>query len=166
MEYGKAAKQAIEKGLCTKAVENVIEANTLLSGLGFENTGESAAHGIHSGLTAIPETNKYFHGEKVAFGTLCELVLENAPQQEFEAVMSFCYCVGLPITLRDLGVEPTEENIRIIAKKTVENGLISSEPVVITEEVVYNAIAAADLYGEAYKRSHDCSSAEHTCKAH
>ena len=154
MEYGEAAKQAIEKGLCTKAVENVIEANTLLSGLGFENTGESAAHGIHSGLTAIPTTNKYFHGEKVAFGTLCEMVLENAPQKEFEDVMGFCYRVGLPITLGDLGVEATDENIRIIAKKTVDNGLINSEPVVITEEVVFNAIAAANLYGENYKKAH------------
>ena len=154
MEYGEAAKQAIEKGLCTKAVENVIEANTLLSGLGFENTGESAAHGIHSGLTAIPTTNKYFHGEKVAFGTLCEMVLENAPQKEFEDVMGFCYRVGLPITLGDLRVEATDENIRIIAKKTVENGLINSEPVVITEEVVFNAIAAANLYGENYKKAH------------
>ena len=152
MEYGEIAKLEIAKGLCTKATENVIGANTLLSGLGFENTGESAAHGIHSGLTAIPSTNKFFHGEKVAFGTICELVLENAPRKELEEVIHFCYKVGLPITLKDLDVEATPENIRTIAKKTVENSLIHSEPTVITEEVVYNAISAADTIGTLYKQ--------------
>ena len=33
----------------TPAVEAIIEANTLLSGLGFETCGVSAAHGIHDG---------------------------------------------------------------------------------------------------------------------
>lgn len=151
MEYGVIAKLAVENGLCTEAVEHVIEANILLSGLGFENTGESAAHGIHSGLTAIASTNKFYHGEKVAFGTICEMVLENAPPAQLEEVVGFCYKVGLPITLRDLDVEPTPENIRIIAKKTVENHLIHSEPLKITEDVVYNAIAAADAFGCMYQ---------------
>lgn len=43
-------------------------ANTLLSGLGFENGGLAVAHALHNGLTAVPETHKYTHGEKVAFG--------------------------------------------------------------------------------------------------
>lgn len=152
MEYGEIAKLEIEKGLCTTATENVIEANTLLSGLGFENTGESAAHGIHSGLTVIPETNRFLHGEKVAFGTICELILENAPKKQLDEVIAFCYNVGLPITLSDLDVEATPDNIRTIAKKTVENSLIHSEPTVITEDVVYNAIAAADAIGTLYKQ--------------
>jgi len=153
IENGELAKLEIENGLCTPVTENVIEANTLLSGLGFENTGESAAHGIHSGLTALPEAAKFYHGEKVAFGTICELVLEDAPQEQLNEVIGFCYRVGLPITLADLNVKATSENIRTIAKKTVENHLIHSEPVMITEEIVYNAIAAADAIGEAYKRS-------------
>lgn len=152
IESGELAKTELENGLCTTTTENVIEANTLLSGLGFENTGESAAHGIHSGLTALSETARFFHGEKVAFGTICELILENAPRKELEEVIGFCYRVGLPVTLSDLNVSATEENIRIIAKKTVENHLIHSEPVVITEEVVYNAIAAADIIGRQYKQ--------------
>ena len=42
------------RGAITEAVENVIEANILMSGLGFQNTGLATAHGIHSGLTAVP----------------------------------------------------------------------------------------------------------------
>ena len=77
MENGVKAKLAVEQKVCTKAVEHVIEANTYLSGLGFESGGLAGAHAIHNGLTAIPETHKMYHGEKVAFGTLVQLVLEN-----------------------------------------------------------------------------------------
>ena len=37
----------------TPQVDAVIEANTLLSGLGFENGGLAGAHAIHNGFTAL-----------------------------------------------------------------------------------------------------------------
>lgn len=152
MEDGIQAKIAVEKGLVTEAVENVIEANTLLSGLGYENTGLSCAHGIHSGLTALSETHHYYHGEKVAFGILCELVLENAPKEFIDEIMLFMLEIGLPCTLSDLGVEATPENVSKIAYKTTqENKLIYSEPFVVTEKSVYDAILAADALGNHYK---------------
>lgn len=49
---------AAKEGICTKAVENVIEANTYLSGIGFESGGLAGAHAIHNGFTAIPETHR------------------------------------------------------------------------------------------------------------
>lgn len=54
----------------------VIEANILLSGLGAESGGLAAAHGFHNALTLLPESHSYMHGEKVAFGTLVQLLLE------------------------------------------------------------------------------------------
>ena len=58
-------------------------------------------HAIHNGLTAIPDAHHYYHGEKVAFGTLTQLVLENAPVDEIETVAALCHSVGLPITWRN-----------------------------------------------------------------
>ena len=95
---GLRAKIAVEKQVCTTAVENIIEANTYLSGIGFESGGLAAAHPIHDGLSALPETHAMYHGEKVAFGTLAQLVLENAPVEEIEEVVHFCQSVGLPNT--------------------------------------------------------------------
>ena len=150
---GVKAKLALESGARSEAVENVIEANTLLSGLGFENAGLACAHGIHSGLTEIPSTHKYYHGEKVAFGVVCQLALENAPDEFIEEVVGFMLAVGLPCTLADLDVEKTGDNLRAIARKTaVENKLIQAEPFVVSEDSVYNAILAADALGEKYKR--------------
>jgi glycerol dehydrogenase len=39
------------------ALERIIEANTLLSGLGFESGGLAVAHSLHNGLTAAHETH-------------------------------------------------------------------------------------------------------------
>ncbi len=152
MADGINAKMALEAGARTEAVENVIEANTLLSGLGFENAGLSCAHGIHSGLTALPETHKYLHGEKVAFGIVCQLVLENGPDHLIDEVLRFMVAVGLPCTLEELGVEVNEANVRTIAHQTaVENKLIQSEPFLIGEEQVYNAILGANALGQKYR---------------
>jgi glycerol dehydrogenase len=43
--------------VCTPAVENIIEANTFLSGVGFESGGIAGAHAIPNGFTAIEETH-------------------------------------------------------------------------------------------------------------
>ena len=38
------------------SLERLVEANILLSGLGFESSGLAAAHAVHNGLTAAPAT--------------------------------------------------------------------------------------------------------------
>jgi len=60
IEYGLMAKEAVEKKVVTPALEKVVEANTLLSGLGFESGGVAAAHSIHNGLCALEETHGVF----------------------------------------------------------------------------------------------------------
>ena len=151
MEKGEFAKMSVECGSCNEAVEDVIEANTLLSGLGFENTGCAAAHGVHAGLTALEATHSYLHGEKVAFGIICELVLENAPMEEIDKVMRFLVNVGLPVTLEEFDVEPTAENVYVIADKTANgNALVHHEPFETNLQNVTAAIYAAEALGKKY----------------
>ncbi len=149
---GLKAKLAVERHVCSKAVENVIEANTYLSGVGFESGGLAGAHAIHNGLTAIPETHSLYHGEKVAFGTLVQLVLENAPLEELEEVLEFCTEVGLPTTLADLGVEnPTQEQLMEVAKLACADAdTLHNMPFPVDAESVYAAILAADELGKYY----------------
>ena len=59
----------------------------LLSGIGFESAGLAGAHAIHNGFTVLEECHHMYHGEKVAFGTLTQLVLENVPQEELEDII-------------------------------------------------------------------------------
>ena len=50
LEHGVAAKLSCEAKAVTPALEHIVEANTLLSGLGFESGGLAAAHSVHNGL--------------------------------------------------------------------------------------------------------------------
>ncbi|MCD7866017.1 MAG: glycerol dehydrogenase, partial [Clostridiales bacterium] len=115
---GLKAKLACDGNVITPALENIIETNILLSGLGFESGGLGAAHAIHDGLTILEPTHKFMHGEKVAFGTLCQLALENADMDEILEVLDFCDSVGLPICLEDLNVtEISNEELIAVAEK-------------------------------------------------
>src|SRR5205823_2279691 len=59
LEDGAAALRAVQAKAVTPALERLVEANTLLSGLGFESSGLAAAHALHNGLTVAPGTHHY-----------------------------------------------------------------------------------------------------------
>ena len=86
---GADALRAVQTQVVTPALERLVEANTLLSGLGFESAGLAAAHAIHNGLTTVSATHAYLHGEKVAFGLLTQLVLEGQPQSVLQRSAGF-----------------------------------------------------------------------------
>lgn len=150
---GLKALISMKAGSCSKALENIVEANTYLSGIGFESCGIAGAHAVHNGLTAIEETHHYYHGEKVAFGTLTQLVLENACTEELEEVINFCLDVGLPITLSDLGIAQVRpEQIMQVAELACAPGdTMGNMPFAVTPQMVCDAILTADATGHYYK---------------
>ena len=152
MADGVKAKVALEAGCLTPAVEHVIEANTLLSGIGFESCGLAAAHAVHNGMTQLPETHAMLHGEKVAFGTLVQLVLENAPTETLEQVLGFCLEVGLPVTLAELGVEDaSRERVMAVAEAACAPAdTVGNMPFDVTPEMLADAILGADALGRYY----------------
>lgn len=152
LDEGHKAKVALEAGAVTPAVEKVIEANTLLSGLGFESGGLAGAHAIHNGFTVLPECHEKYHGEKVAFGTLVQLVLQNMPEGEFDEILGWCAHMGLPVTLEELGIEdPTDEKLMAVAEAAAaETDTLHNLPEEVTAVDVFNAIKAADAYGRHY----------------
>lgn len=149
LEYGVLARTACEAGVVTPALERVIEANTLLSGLGFESGGLAAAHAIHNGLTQLPETHAYWHGEKVAIGTLAMLMLTDRPAAVVDEVFGFCRSVGLPTRLADLGLEAVSDEalLAAAARACAEGETIHNEPFEVTPRKVLAALKAADAEG-------------------
>lgn len=157
MRDGYKAKIACERRVVTEALDNIVEANTLLSGLGFESAGLAACHAVHNGLTVLEETHPYCHGEKVAFGTLTQLVLENRSIKEIEEVITFCRLVGLPTTLADIGLESaSSERIRHAAEAAcIEGETIYNMDMEITPDKVYAAMMAADALGHTHKHGEE-----------
>ncbi|MBC8570249.1 glycerol dehydrogenase [Zongyangia hominis] len=152
MSEGVKAKIAMEAGVCTEAVEKIIEANTYLSGIGFESGGLAGAHAIHNGLTCIKECHHLYHGEKVAFGTLTQLVLENAPEDEIEEVVSFCIEVGLPVTFAQMGIKKVDKS-KLMEAATLacgEGDTLRNMPLEVSPEKVCAAMIAADAIGRYF----------------
>lgn len=149
---GLQAKIAAENGALTQALEDIIEVNTLMSGVGFENTGCAGAHSIQQGISFLPDKKDMLHGEEVAFGVICQLIVENRPMAELDEVLNFCLDIGLPVTLADLHIENTQENIRIIADSSMHS-MWNEEPVYVDADIVRSAITAADALGRRYKQA-------------
>ncbi len=168
LAYGAAAKVASEAHLVTPALDRIVEANTLLSGLGFESAGLASAHAIHNGLTALPETHAYYHGEKVAFGVLAGLQLADASPDESAEVFSFCESVGLPTRLADVGLGDADRDHLLKAAKAAcaPEQPIHHEAGRITPEGVLDAMLAADALGKARLDGGKGSWAEETAAFH
>lgn len=154
LQYGPAAKTACQCKTVTPALNRIIEANILLSGIGFESSGLAAAHSIHNGLSALPETHSYYHGEKVAFGTLTGLHLTDASPDEIETVYSFCEQIGLPTTFAEIGITDTakERLMEAAIKACAPAESIHHEAVHITPAKIVSAMLVADTMGKNRKK--------------
>jgi len=155
LEFGVAAKMVCEAHVVTPALEHIVEANTLLSGLGFESGGLAASHAIHNGLTVLEQTHGYFHGEKVAIGTVASLFLTDKSSKMIDEVYSFCESVGLPTTLADIGLgKVSDADLNKVAEASCAQGeTIYNEPIPVTADMVFSALKAADAEGRRRRAS-------------
>lgn len=150
---GYKAMEACKAKRVTPALENIVENNILLSGIGFESGGLAAAHAVYNGMTVIEESEKYMHGEKVAFGTLVQLVLENAEMEEIQEVIDFCISVGLPVCLKDLDCpDVSDEKLMEVAEKVcIPEESVHNMPFEVKPQDIVGAIRVADKIGYAAK---------------
>ena len=96
------------------AWREVVDATVLLAGviggIGGADCRTVAAHAVHNGLTHLPAAHNVLHGEKVAYGILVQLRLEEMVQNNQLAasarqqLLQFYSEIGLPKSLEDLGL--------------------------------------------------------------
>lgn len=148
LEDGTAAAEDVRAGRLTAAVERVVEANTLLSGMGFEGGGIAAAHALATGgLPLLDPEGRNQHGEQVAFGVLTQLALEAEPD-EAARVAAFMATVGLPVHLGQLGVDRADEPaLRRAAGVAADAAVMGNEPFEVTPQRVLDAMREADAIG-------------------
>lgn len=151
-QFGVQAKEDNEKGIAGEALENIIEANTLLSGMGFESTGLGMCHAVANAFTLLPECHGKFHGEKVAYGCLVELEMYD-PLGIKDKTYEFFKKLGLPVSLEDMGLsEPTDEQIVLLAcdiAREDESQFSHHEPYPFDAAAVKAAILAVDRRGRS-----------------
>jgi len=154
LEYAALAKLSCQESIVTPALEHIVEANTLLSGLGFESGGLAAAHAIHNGLTVLEATHNNWHGEKVAIGLQAMMFLSDKPAETIELVFDFSESIGLPMTLEAVGLaDVSDADLLKVAQAACADGeTIHNEPVDVTPRSVLHAIKAADAEGRRRKK--------------
>jgi glycerol dehydrogenase len=163
-EKGAAAAAAVAGRTVNESLEAVVEANTLLSGLGFESGGLAAAHGFAQAFTALPLTNaNRLHGEMVAMGTLAQLVLESR-RDEAHRVARFFAQVGLPVHLGQLCIDAGDASaLDTIVEAALAFPFIGNMPMRIDAAVLRKGLLGAHDLGRdvceqagaaAYRRLH------------
>jgi glycerol dehydrogenase len=95
------------------AWREVVDATVCLAGaiggIGGASCRTVAAHAVHNALTHLPQTHGTLHGEKVAYGILVQLRLEEFQGNQLASLsrhqlLKFYQEIGLPTSLADLGL--------------------------------------------------------------
>jgi uncharacterized oxidoreductase len=126
LEHSQAALKAMEAKTSSPAflqvIETIIVAGGIVGGFGDRYGRIAAAHSVHNGLTVAYEAHHLLHGEKVAYGILVQLVLEEN-LEEVATLLPFYKALELPILLSDLGLNHNDlEKLKAIAVRTVASG--------------------------------------------
>lgn len=153
LQYSAQAMEDARREIPSEAVQHVIDANILISGLvggfGDDNCRSAAAHAIHNGLTAIPESHHAYHGEKVAYGILVQLALENRPQENLDEVLGFFREISLPRKLKHLGIdrELSEKELSEVARiSLLPESTMGNMSMPITQDMVLKAIHTVESW--------------------
>ncbi|OGV41267.1 MAG: hypothetical protein A2X46_01745 [Lentisphaerae bacterium GWF2_57_35] len=153
LECGAAALEELRSKQIGPALHQIIEANILLSGLGFESGGLAGAHAVAQGLTVINELHeKFLHGELVAIGIMAQLILEQR-MDEADTAIRFMKSVGLPLHLGQLGFDPHQRDaeLDLIVKHALDVFFIRNEPFEVTKENLKAALLKAYDFGRRYR---------------
>lgn len=153
LKYGYMAKISVENGVWSPAVERCIEANLLLSGIGFESGGLAIAHSIYHGYRSLNK-KKAFHGEVVAFGTLVEMILEDNSINDITRIIKFFKDVGLPCTLKEIEIDRSDgfelEKLALVASKQGTASNMNTNSRIINSRNLLDAIISADCIGSIF----------------
>lgn len=124
LTYSKQALEDHKQGLCTYAVEQVVLAIVVTTGIASifltkdftPDYNSGLAHAVFYALTAYPVIEeRHLHGEVVAFGILLALLVDGQ-KEEFEKIYQLNQSIGLPTRLEELEItlEQWEECVDVI----------------------------------------------------
>lgn len=154
LDQGEEAIRMVEAHEVGQALENIVDNNLLISGMIGNLAGHecrlAVAHCVHDGLVDLGWAGDFLHGEKVTYGTLVQMALyDEIPDDLLEEVIRFSATIGLPISLKDLGVPDTGEHVKLLSKASCRSRLQSGPtqtPVSAIEWGIGRVNALAERY--------------------
>ncbi|MBM7584030.1 putative oxidoreductase [Bacillus pakistanensis] len=142
LEKGIKSLEDMKNRKLTSNFVSVIETNMILGGMvggfGDEYGRVSGAHAIHNALTEFPCTHHLLHGEKVAYGILVQLAIEEQ-WTEIERLLPFYEKLSLPKSFKEIGLT-NEIDIKQLATYAMNNHSLKLVDENINEDRVINAL--------------------------
>jgi len=130
---GESALNAVKSNTLTMDVEDIACANIALTGmvscLASGGKQLAIAHSIYDCITTHfkPQRAAFLHGEIVSCGIQVQMAVNGYGEDRIAEMVTFLKQIGTPTSLRDIGVEPTDGNLRIILEYVFQNmGIIDS----------------------------------------
>ncbi|MFS2225693.1 oxidoreductase [Pantoea sp. B65] len=152
LDHSEAALADQQRGVLTQAFRDVVDAiiagGGMVGGLGERFTRIAAAHAVHNGLTVLPQTDRFLHGTKVAYGILVQSALLG--QDEVLAQLIAAYQrFHLPTTLAQLEVDINDRDAldRVIAHTLRPVESIHYLPVTLTADRLRAAFEKVETAG-------------------
>ncbi|RLK63484.1 iron-containing alcohol dehydrogenase family protein [Atopobacter sp. AH10] len=118
----------------------------LIGGLGDKYARNAAAHALHDGLGKYcPEIHEYLHGEIVGYGMLYQMALEDRYDQ-VDQLAHFYRQIHSPISLKEMGVEMSEEQIEKVVQFMDSKEKVHLIPVDTTPVALKSALIRLETY--------------------
>ncbi|WP_192456836.1 oxidoreductase [Musicola keenii] len=126
LRQSESALKAVASGVLNQdfldVADAIIAGGGMVGGLGERYTRVAAAHAVHNGLTVLPQTARFLHGTKVAYGILVQSALLGDVATLRQLTSAF-RVFGLPTHLRELDVDIDDEAaLRAVAARTLQQG--------------------------------------------
>ena len=149
-QYGRQAVKAIESQTLTTAFvqvcETIISISGLVGGFGDSYARTTIGHAVHDKITVFPETHSFLHGEKVAYGILVQLAVEEK-WAEVNELLAFYDELHLPKSLMDLGLNRlTIEQIAAFSNEVAADKNLLESAYVVSNQTIQEAISALETY--------------------
>ncbi|MCS0543642.1 iron-containing alcohol dehydrogenase, partial [Aeromonas veronii] len=124
LDESNTAIESMELGTVSPSFVRVVEAVIPLAGTvggyGGRYGRMSGAHAIHNGLSFIDEIHSILHGQKVAYGILVQLLLEDQIE-EVKRLIPFYKGLGFPVSFKDLKITNDQnQKMKIVASHAVK----------------------------------------------
>lgn len=143
INYSEAALDDVKIGRLSnefiKVVETIIMYAGMVGGYGDEYGRIAGAHSIHNGLTALRQTHQLLHGNKVAYGILVQLIIEEK-WEEINHLIPFYQSIGLPVCLEEMGIYLDSQILQVAEKAAAPTESIHAMPQTINQQTVYLAM--------------------------
>lgn len=153
IKYGKAAMEECEQNKTGYALEQVILAiiisTGLVSNLVINDYNSALAHSIYYGSTVLEEVAEHhLHGVIVSYGVLVLLTLDKQ-YEALDRIYAFNKSIKLPTKLADLDIT-TEEQLAKLVEHAEQTKDLNHIPYPINKEMIREAILELEEYNKKH----------------